>query len=461
MKQNLKLMAMAIVSLVLAACSNDDSNSEINSNKAVVTLNTAALYEELNTTSDMNAFLANGENHVSAGVLIYDQQGNLVQQITNTTRTLKPLEFSLKDIGDGTYTMVVFQTAVGDETVWTLTNANKLSDVRLAIPDRTLLPAEVALGTASQTITISDGICKAEVNAKSVGSIIETQAVNYMAADETKALSLSYFADIRGIYLDPSRTATNRLDIVGDNLHRFDQVGDKKTILEGDIKWKGFALYTGEGIQLELTKYRPEDNMFFSISHAVLDMKPGENYVFYYDNDPQQLYKTYAGTHEGLAKWLAKRNADPYAVEICMAFGSGLDDVFAYMKSNYGWWRCDMPDGKPELDEDLGLWYILFSTDNAGMRYHFNTQDGQNMCMSSYDYYDSNLSTDVMKQQLVKEGYNYKGYIKSQWSTNVTNDIYMPDDESLEIQLIDWRNGTWSVGFQLPDPNDLSKLITE
>ena len=461
MRQIVKLMAVTIVCIVMGACSNDDVNPVQNDAKAVITLNTAALYEQLNTTSEMNAFLADSKNYVYATVLIYDQQGSLVKQSTKKAQSLQPLEYQLEGIDDGTYTLVAFQTAAGEETVWSLTDVEKLSGVRVAIPDRTLLPAEVALGTASQTITISNGTCKAEVSAKSVGSIIETQAVNYTAADEVKALSMTYFADIRGVYLDPSRTGTDRLDIVSDNLHRFDQVGDKETILEGNIKWKGFALYTGEQIKLDLAKYIPEEGLFYTFAPAVLDMKPGGNYVFYYDNDPQQLYKLYAGTHEGLAEWLAKRNADPYATKPCMAFGSTMDDMIAFMKTNYGWWINDMPDKQTELDDMLGLWKITFSNGNAVIRYHFETQDGQKMVMSNFDYMDTKISVDVMKAQLVKEGYNYKGYLKSPWYTDIINYVYMPDDESLEIQITDWGNGKWSIGYQLPDPNDLKNLITE
>ena len=461
MKQIVRLMAVTIMCVVMCACSNDDLNPVANDAKAVITLNTAALYEQLNTTGDMKTFLADSKNYVYATVLIYDQQGSLVEQITKKTTSLQPLEYQFESIADGTYIMVAFQTAAGEEAVWSLADVEKLSDVRVALPVRAMLPAEVALGTASKTITISNGACKVEINAESVGSIIETQAVNYTAADELRALAQTYYADIRGVYLDPSRTGIDRLDIANNYLCRFCQFGDKKTILEGDLKWKGFALYTGEGIRMLLSKYNLEEDAFYTFAPAVLDMKPGGNYVFYYDNDPQQLYKTYAGTHEGLAKWLAKRNADPYALDFCMEFGSSLSDIYAYMKSNYGWWICTTPDGKLELDEQLGLWKAIYHNDNSDIRYHFETQDGQKMCFASFDYQDKILSIDVMKAQMAKEGYIYKGYLKSPWVANVVNYVYMPEDESLEVQLTDWGNGKWSVGFQLPDPNDLKNLITE
>ena len=75
MRQIVKLMVVTIVCIVMGACSNDDVNPVHNDAKAVITLNTAALYEQLNTTSEMNAFLADSKNYVYATVLIYDQQG--------------------------------------------------------------------------------------------------------------------------------------------------------------------------------------------------------------------------------------------------------------------------------------------------------------------------------------------------------------------------------------------------
>jgi len=451
------ILCCTLTTAVLTACTNSD-NSVIESDG--ITLNTAALYNELNTTADMNTFLADSKNRVYATVLIYDKQGSLIEQFTKETHTLHPLTFDVEGIADGTYTLVAFQSAAGEESVWSLADAERLSDVHVAIADRTLLPVEVALGIASKTIRISGGTCRAKISPKSVGSIVETRAMGYTAADDAKALSLAYFADIRGVYLSPDRTADDRLDLVGTSEHRFCQVGDKKAVLEGDIVWKGFSLYTGQDVDLMLCKYDPETNLFNVLTQARVDMKPGGNYVFYFDNNALQLLRTFAGTQQGLDQWLDNRNANPLQVKPYIEFGSSLSSVVDYMKKNYGWW-CSLPtDYSLTFSEDYGLWVIRYYSGMLFMDYCFNNQDGQELFYCQYVNYDSNISIDDMKAQLVSQGYTYKGIFNY---PNVDEQskyyYYQSADEKLEVTLIDWADGTWSVTFQLPDPNDLQYLV--
>lgn len=69
------------------------------------------------------------------------------------------------------------------------------------------------------------------------------QVENLSEEEGLTGLSQIYMADIRGIYLDPTRTGEDRLDMVDTSGHRFSQLGDKTTVLSGNLKWKGFALY--------------------------------------------------------------------------------------------------------------------------------------------------------------------------------------------------------------------------
>ena len=458
MKKFARLMGIAIAVLTFGACSNNDLSpvSPFDAKEGVV-LNTADLYDELGTTSEMREFLADSKNSISVTMLIYDQQGKLVKQLNEKTSSLQPMNVEVKGLDDGKYTLIVAQTAEDDNPVWTLTNQELMDSVKLATIERAMLPATVALGTATETIEVKDGAFKAVVGIKAAGSIIEAEAADLAKDDDIKALSLGYRADIRGMYLDPCRTGIDRLVLLGDSIHRFCEIGDRKTVMRGKRIWKSFTLMCGDNVDVFMCKWNEQENLFFDFTHAQLDLKPGGNYVFYYTFNKQKMLNTYAGDSEGKTKWLAETAEKPYELKPLMQFGVSLADVNKYMKENYGWWSCEAGD-ELEFDDDLGFWTKKFRAGDMVMSYFFETQDGQNMVYNNYYYYGSVIDIATIGSELVRQGYIYKGMLKYPFAEESKFYLYMDAEEKYEVTLVDWGNKVWMISYQPVDPNDLQFL---
>ena len=463
MKKISNLILMAVAAVVFSACGNSDLYPVIdNGGKASVVINTSALYEELGIVDEMNEFLADSKNYVYATVLVYDHDGKLVTTTTQKSRTLQPMSINAGEIQDGTYTMVALQSAAGDACVWTLTDQANLSTVKVAIADRTLLPSTVALGTTSQTISVSDGQFQATVSPKAAGCIVEGQVENLSEEEGLTALSLLYMADIRGIYLDPARTGGDRLDMVDTSGHRFSQLGDKTTVLSGSLKWKGFALYCADDVKLYIAKYSPDsqEDLFWTLSFGNTELKAGGKYVFYYDFAPQQLFNTYVGTQQGLDAWKTDRAQAPLAIKPFLQFGSNLDGVKDYLKSTYGWWS-NMQATDLEFDEDDGFWEAKYGFGSFYAKFYFDSEMGDNYLVSEFLCYNTSITVDMMKSELEREGYTYRGKLVYPDSEEITYSLFMPENNQVEVVLIDWGDGIWSVTYQYPDPDDLQYLVED
>lgn len=81
--------------------------------------------------------------------------------------------------------------------------------------------------------------------------------------------------------------------------------------------------------------------------------------------------------------------------------------------------------------------------------------------MSEFLCFNNNITVDMMKSELEREGYTYRGRLVYPDIEGITYSLYMPEDEQLEVMLIDWGDGVWSVAYQYPDPNDLQFLVEE
>ena len=101
----------------LTACSDNDSDGG-DTPKAVVTVKTAALYEQLGITDEIKEFLADSKNYIDATVLLYDQQGSLKGKFAGQAHTLDPLEIKVSGVADGTYTLLAVQTGAKGEPQW-------------------------------------------------------------------------------------------------------------------------------------------------------------------------------------------------------------------------------------------------------------------------------------------------------------------------------------------------------
>ena len=103
MKKIIYLMAAVIVALAFNACSTNDNpiTPSTPSGRAVITLNTAAMYEEVGIAK-LIEFNLNKLLCIADTVLIYDQNGRLVNKLGTVTKSFEPQTFEFDDLPNGT-----------------------------------------------------------------------------------------------------------------------------------------------------------------------------------------------------------------------------------------------------------------------------------------------------------------------------------------------------------------------
>lgn len=88
-----------------------DRNVLLTSGSAIVSVNTATLYDKLEITDLMAERLAKSESiKITDSVLVYDQQGMLVAKHGVETRELQTIHIGLGDLPRGVYTVLAWQT---------------------------------------------------------------------------------------------------------------------------------------------------------------------------------------------------------------------------------------------------------------------------------------------------------------------------------------------------------------
>lgn len=459
MKSIVKLMALAIAAVTIVACANNDLNPITpDGGKAVVTVKTAALYEQLGITDEMNEFLADVGNYIYTTVLFYDQQGSLKGKFTGQTHSLKPLEVPISGLADGTYTLLAVQTGAKGEPQWTLTNEGSLNDVEMTIPDPTLLPPYMSLGTATQTVAVKDGAIQAEVSAEALGAIIEAQAKGLTKEDNVSRLMLTNWIVLNGIYLGPNRTGSDRLDVADYDGRVLNILGDKDgAVIEGDVSWKNFSLYcVDDDVLLTLIQYKPDSDEIIQWGQGGTTLKPGGRYVIFMDNDGNQLKQLYCGTYEGLDAWLKKRAENPYALNPCLKFGASVEEVRQHVAANEVSW---VDYGISYYDE-MNLWVDDYAIGANSISYLYDSEDGKSMKGVIY-IHDGSVSYEVMQHELEKMGYTYKGIIKYPMYPDVKFLMYLSEDGETEVQIVLNSAHTWQVSFQPTDYTDFEYLVAE
>ena len=444
---------------VFTACSNNDNDAGGTPVKATVTVKTAALYEQLGITDEINEFLADSKNYIYTTVLIYDQQGSLKGKFTGQAHTLDPLEIAVSGIADGTYTMLAVQTGAKGEPQWTLTNEESLSEVEMTIPDDTMLPPYMSLGSATQTVTVNGGAIQAEVSAEALGAIIEAQVKGLTKDDNVNRVMLGNWIVLNGIYLGPDHVGSDRLDVADYDIRRLNTYGDKEgPAIEGDVSWKNFSLYCVDNeVTLQVYKGLIGKGTSDLWMEGGTTLKPGCKYVVYADNDPKQLKQMYCGTYEGLDAWLKKRAEQPYTIYPYLKFGASVEEVRKHIEANdESWINYGLYQKEGET-----FWCDQYWIAYNEIEYFFKTEDGKDLWHIRYDYFGGTLTSDVMVPQLKEMGFTYKGIVEFPYFPGVKYYLYLSEDGETEVLRSEQTPGYWALEFMPTDPEDLKLLETE
>ena len=208
------LMTAVIVTLAFHACSIDDNPAPPSTGQAVITVNTAAMFEEVGLAELIESNLP--KNLCLADtVLIYDQNGQLVSKLGTVTKSFESLTFEFDDLPNGTYTLVGWQTSYIDKGTtadkhFALANEEELSTVKV-VQLEPIHNVATTNGLASATVTVNGNSFEATVTPKLVGSILNLKSEKSPQEYGFDEISL-YRMDLvtTGIWLDPARSEDDR-----------------------------------------------------------------------------------------------------------------------------------------------------------------------------------------------------------------------------------------------------------
>lgn len=452
----MKLMAAAALCCMMTAftaCSLDDNPVAPVCGRAMITVNTAALYDELNITDEVSDALDDGRISIIDTVLIYDQAGDLVTKLGAKSSTLQPITFDTEDLVNGTYTLVAWQSTCNrkDKTVWSISGEEQLSTVNLYTIYENI-DCTRALGYASATVTIDYGFTDVDVQPKSLGSIIDIQIDNL--TEDTGYSRVALTGDnsqyVIGCKLDPSLSEEDRW--IMEREHDWSEsVG---YIATGKTGKKGFTLTHGDNVHYVLWGIN-EDNNWEWITSSNFNLGTGENNIYYFDMNRRNWQPSFYGTHEDFAIWKADRDAGLLVVDPCLDWGCSIDDVEQHIKAKQ-WWRHG--NDKLEIWETWGMWHKWYYVANLlTEQYLFETEDGQNLRLVLSLCHDSNVPFEVAHTSILKQGYIYAG--KVVFPGDDPGDIYFSADGETEVQAYLFDDGRWEITYQPTDPNDLQYII--
>lgn len=446
-----KRILLAALTVVCAmtmftSCTREDNPVTPTNGKAVVTVNNAALYEELNLADQMPGWLEKWATVIRDSVLIYDQGGMLVRKVGGETGSLQPIAIETGYLPNGTYTLVVWQTILlpDGRMAWHLEGEDCLATVSL-YAEGGCIGFFSAVGCAVATVAIDGGDIQANVSPKSLGSIVEMRIDNFSEDKGYKSVFLynSYPQYIVGCHLDPSLSDEERW--IWDDLHYWDEgIGYVDLTMSYS---KFFTMAHGDNLEFQLDGQKIDGSSQY-LSNTVGHLGIGENAIFHCDMDCFNWQPCFFGYIEDFEAWKAERDEGILEVNPCLDWGCSLDQVQRHIKANR-WWVAIDETPKRINDHQWGVSYYI--APGLVEVYVFATDDGNNLSRACVDCLDPNLTLDMINSSLLKQGYVYKGKITFPGGT--PRDIFYSADGKIEVQII-VKADRLRIDYQPTDPND-------
>lgn len=296
-------ITLLMTTVVQTSCTSDNyDNPTIPSGQDVITINTASLYEKLGIGELMTDKLAKGKYTLTDTILIYDQTGMLVSKFGAESSTLDPLTFKTADLSDGSYTLVVWQSAYNDQGIrsWFASDEELLSTVGISSPYNDI-DCGWAVGYASASVTVKDGIIGASVTPEPMVGIVDVRVDNYPQDAEIQSLQFVSYVEncVDGFYLDPSRSDTDRWHIDTDT--HWESIA---IVYPGESGGKFLSLCNGVSKNITLYEQTPEGELEKQTVSDPYEMQTGGDAVCYFDYG-RQWKGIYFGSSESFDTWFA------------------------------------------------------------------------------------------------------------------------------------------------------------
>lgn len=425
------LIGCAIAMFAMTACSTDDNPTD-NSGRALIQLNTDFLYNELKIPNSASSLLQNDDIKLVGAVLIYDEEGYLVKEMTDTIDNLAPITFDAGRLTNGTYTFVAFQHIFDNYQLWELQDKDQLSTVKI-FKDRKRVLYYRALGVVSQTVTIDGSIGLVEMTPKAAGTMIDVH-VN-RTENLNNDISLSIQKQGIGIYLDPALSDAERIEYAP-------EVNLSSTYLYPNESYYPYFVLTEGNMNSILFHWHPEENLYWSVWwNQPISLKPGTRISYYYDDTPQLFYKTYVGPYDDFDAWYQDSREHLYALKPLVPYGATKEEAMQYMAESgvYNYLKeIGTIDGSP------AMWYPLDPTSKFNLFVLVNEEKGVYCNVFTYNKDDIPLS--LVEDEIIKMGYVFS---KEEVSENATKRFYISPDGNEEVLLYQ-DDVEWDVFFNDP-----------
>ena len=431
-------MMVTILMLTFISCSKDN---EIQ-NQDTIRVNIAALYDELGIRDEMTQALASGNYLLTDTLLVYDASGSLVKKLGSESHSLEPLTFNVKGLANGSYTLVLWQTArsASGNRSWKLFGEDQLST---AILGETSAPLSYAFsaGYALATVAAKGGKLVQTLTPMAIGSIVDMRVNNLTAMHDATALSLwgTHSGYYTGIRLAPNLNADARWYTAPDTTF----LGRIAQLPVGQASGMFFTLYHGN-IPLELWADKGDDEEYVTdISHSSLPV--GGQSICYFDMGRHSWQPPFLGTPNSFVSWKADRDANIPVTDPLLQWGCSFKDVQNYVFGKMWYWPGN---DKLEYWEDTfeswhGWWWVSKSLTE---QYLFETEDGQNLRYVVCYCWDKTVPGQTRDNLLQHQGFQATGNTVKLGSQNLNQ--YLSADGATEALTSFFDGGYWIIVYR-------------
>ena len=441
MNKRLYLAALCCVLMPFLGCDKQDTPA---SQDDSVQVNTAALYDELGIRDEMTQLLASGDYVLTDTLLVYDAAGSLVLKLGAESHNLDPLTFSAEGLTDGSYTLVLWQTARSNsgERAWKLSGEQQLST---AILHETRAPIGFAFsaGYASATVATKSVNLEPVLTPMAIGSIIDMRIDKLEAIPDATALSL-WGTNINyrtGIYLAPALDEEGRWYTDPDVA----LPSRAAQLPVGQTEGKFFTLYhgTSSDFQIWVDKGSDEEYVEF-IRYQPLPL--GKQSVFYFNIEHRSWQPPFLGSPEAFSEWKADRDAGIPVSDPLLQWGCNIEDVEEHI-----WSKMWFMAGQDELEywgDYYESWHQWFRVSGYALteQYLYETEDGENLRYVMCYCWDPDAPAELRDNLLKHQGFKNTGK-----TVSLEGDIYeqfLSADGETEALAIFFNEGCWAIVYR-------------
>jgi len=376
-------------------------------------------------------------------LLIYDASGSLVTKLGSESHNLEPLTFAAEGLADGSYTLVLWQTArsAQGERVWRMSGEEQLATAILG-ETRAVLDYAFAAGYASTTVRTKGGKLVPTLTPMAIGNIIDMRVDNLDAMPEATALSLwgTNFGFRTGIRLAPALDEDGRWYTDPDST-----LSSRVAQLPvGQASGKFFTLYHGEYNAFELWVDKGADEAY--VTHFRASLPLGRQTVCYFDMGRRRWQPPFMGPAKDFAAWKADRDANIPVTDPLLRWGCSMDEVYDHIFSK-GWYES----GNYELEyweDPFESWHQWFYVAPGALteQYLFATEEGEGLRYVQCYCWDRNAPAALRDNLLLHQGFHATGSTVSFDDDNW--DQFLSADGQTEALAAFFNDGYWCITYR-------------